>query len=338
MEQMRLGKTELLISRTGFGALPIQRVDFDTAQLLLRKAYNAGITFFDTANMYSDSEEKIGYALADVRKEIIIASKSGATNRKAVLEHIDLSLKRMKTGYIDILQLHNPEVLPDNEDPESSYAALVEAKKKGKIRFIGITCHKYDNAVKAIESGLYDTVQYPLSLISSDRELQIIDLCKKHDIGLIAMKALCGGIISNASAAFTFLRQFENLVPIWGVQREEELDEFLSLEANPPDLDEKMKAIIEKDRSQLSGDFCRGCGYCMPCPEDIQINWVARMPLLLRRAPTAAFLTEVWQEKMKRTEACTECGQCIEQCPYDLDTPRLLKEAYEDYKTFLKEE
>ncbi len=337
MQTMRLGRTGLIIGRTGFGALPMQRVSFDEAKLLLVKAYGAGVTFFDTARGYSDSEEKIGYALSGVRSRIVIATKTFATDRKGLLDHLAVSLKNMKTDYVDILQLHNPKDLPDVNDPESSWAGLMEAKKKGMIRFAGISSHIAVTATKAVQSGLFDTLQYPLSSISADADLAIIGLCRQHDVGLIAMKGMVGGLLTDARSAFAFLRQFDNVVPIWGVQRERELDEFLALDANPPKLDAEILARIEKDRRELAGDFCRACGYCLPCPAGIPIPFAARMGLLLRRMPWQQFMSDEWNEKMHRIEKCTDCGRCRRHCPYGLDTPALLTKMLANYDAFVAE-
>ncbi|MBX4270545.1 aldo/keto reductase [Clostridium estertheticum] len=334
MDKIKLGRTNLMVTRSGFGALPVQRVSFDEAKNILRKAYDNGINFFDTARAYSDSEEKIGYSLADVRKNIIIATKTHAKDRKTLLEHLQTSLKNLKTDYIDIYQLHNPDVLPDPKDPEGLYAGLLEAKKKGLIRFIGITNHKLKNAMDAAASGLYDTIQFPLCSLSSDDDLLLIKECKKRNIGLIAMKALSGGLITDASSAFAFLRQFDNVVPIWGIQRETELDEFITLEKNPPLLDDVMWSIINKDRSELSGDFCRGCGYCLPCPAGIEIPTSARISLLLKRAPYQGFLDDIFKEKMELINNCINCGHCKNHCPYKLDTPNLLKRELKNYSEF----
>ncbi|NIA22150.1 MAG: aldo/keto reductase [Anaerolineaceae bacterium] len=336
MKKVRLGRTNLMVTRTAFGALPIQRASLDEAKLLLRKAFQAGINFFDTARAYSDSEEKIGCALGDLpRQEIIIATKTHAADRRGVLAHLATSLRNMKTDYVDILQLHNPKELPDPDHAESTYAGLVEARKKGLVRFIGTTNHRRSVALAALESDLYDTLQFPLSSISSDEDLALAAICKQKDVGLIAMKALSGGLLTNAASAFAFLRQYQNVVPIWGVQTESELDEFVALEADPPAMDEAMKAGIETDRMELAGDFCRGCGYCLPCPVEIPINMAARMSLLLRRAPYQEFLSDQWRRKMHRIDDCTECRQCTERCPYGLDIPTLLKKMLEDYDQFL---
>ncbi|MBV7271335.1 aldo/keto reductase [Clostridium sp. PL3] len=334
MDKIKLGRTNLMVSRSGFGALPIQRVSFEESKKILLKAYENGINFFDTARMYTDSEEKIGYALSEVRKDIIIATKSHAKDKKSLLDSLQTSLKNLKTDYIDIFQLHNPDELPNSKDPESIYSGLLEAKKKGLIRFIGITNHKISNALNAADSGLYDTIQFPLSSLSADTDLKLIKECKKRDIGVIAMKALSGGLITNVASTFTFLRQFDNVVPIWGIQRESELDEFLSLEKNPPLLDEAMWDIINKDRTELAGDFCRGCGYCMPCPAGIEIPTSARITLLLGRSPFKPFLSDEFKEKMNLINDCMECGQCKSHCPYKLDTPNLLKKELKNYEEF----
>lgn len=332
MKKIRLGRTELMVTASSFGALPIQRREMADAVRILRKAYESGINYFDTANAYSDSEQKIGEALSDVRHDIIISTKSGASDKKGLLAHIELSLKRLKTDYIDLLQLHNPAVLPDPDDPDSLYGGLLEAKQKGYIRFIGITNHRLHVATDAVLSGKYDTLQFPFSLIADPKEIELAELAHAHDMGFIAMKALAGGLINNASEAFAFIKQYPFVVPIWGIQRESELDEFISLENNPPVLDDAMRALFETDKKALSGNFCRGCGYCLPCPAEIEIPTAARMSLFLRRSPQAPWLTDEMNEKMLRIENCLHCESCKSRCPYGLDTPTLLAQNLEDYK------
>jgi len=177
-------------------------------------------------------------------------------------------------------------------------------------------------------------MQFPLSSLSADVDLELIKECKKEDVGLIAMKALSGGLITNAASTFAFLRQFDTVVPIWGIQRETELDEFLALEKNPPVLDETIWTVINKDRAELAGDFCRGCGYCLPCPAGIEIPIQARISLLLRRAPYEPFIEDSFKEKMKLINDCIECGHCRNNCPYKIDTPNLLKRELKNYNEF----
>jgi predicted aldo/keto reductase-like oxidoreductase len=334
MDKIRFGRTNLLVSRSGFGAIPIQRISFDEAKQVLRKAYDQGINFFDTARGYSDSEEKIGYALSDVRKEIILATKSPATDKKGLFQDLETSLNNLRTDYIDILQVHNPKSVPAPNGADELYDGLLAAKAKGMIRFIGLTNHRLNVAMEAVASDWYDTIQYPLNFLSSAKELALITVSQQHDVGVIAMKALSGGLITKAALPFAFLRQYANVVPIWGIQHEAELDEILAFEQAPPPLDAKMWALIEQERAALSGAFCRGCGYCMPCPVDIPINMAARMSLLMSRMPYQPFLKDDWKAKMELIAECTECGQCKAQCPYELDTPNLLKRQLTAYREF----
>lgn len=334
MEKIRLGRTNLLVTKNGFGALPIQRRDMEDAKKILRKAYDGGINYFDTARVYSDSEEKIGEALSSVRENIIISTKTMSTSVEGFWRDLETSLSLMKTDYIDIYQFHNPSFCPKPGDGTGLYEAMLEAKEKGLIRFIGFTNHRLKVAEEAVLSGLYDTLQFPFSYLAGEKEEALVRLCEEKDVGFICMKALAGGLITRSDAAYAYLAKFP-VAPIWGIQKESELDEFLSYNENVPTLTDEIKALIEHDRAELMGDFCRGCGYCMPCPVGIEINNCARMSLLLRRSPAASHLTEEGQAKMKKIEDCIECGKCRSLCPYGLDTPKLLKKNYEDYKTFL---
>jgi uncharacterized protein len=337
MEKMRLGRTGLSVSRSGFGCIPIQRLGFEEAGRLLRKAYDAGIDFFDTARGYTDSEEKIGAALSGVRKDIVLATKTPATKRADAERDLDTSLRNLKTDYIDVYQLHNPKEPPDPSDEGSAYAAARDAKKKGKVRFIGITNHRLDAATKAAGSGLFDTVQFPFSFLSSEKDIDLVRLCVEKDLGFIAMKALSGGLITDVRPSFAFLRQFPNVLPIWGLQRESELDEFVALEKDPPALYGELLEKMEKDRKELSGAFCRGCGYCLPCPAGIPINMAARISFFLTRSLPGRHLTEDWKNQMLRINDCTECGSCSSKCPYGLETPKLLKSQLEWYLKYYDE-
>ncbi len=336
MTNVTLGSTGITVNRNGFGALPIQRVTLDVAKKILRKAYDNGINFYDTARSYSDSEMKLGEGLSDVRENIYIATKTPSTTVEGFWNDLETSLKLLKTDYIDIYQFHNPSFCPKPGDGTGLYEAMLEAKAQGKIRHIGITNHRVTVAKEAVESGLYETLQFPFSYLASEKDEELVRLCKEKNVGYICMKALSGGLITHSDAAYAYLAQFDNVLPIWGVQRESELDEFISYNDNPPVMTNKIKALIENDRKELAGDFCRGCGYCMPCPKGIQINQCARMSQMIRRAPSAEWLSEYWQKEMARTEECISCGACTKKCPYSLNTPVLLKKNYEDYKTFLK--
>lgn len=330
-DKVTLGRTGITVTKNAFGALPIQRVTQGEAVRLLRKAYEAGVRFFDTARSYTDSEEKLGEAFAGIREQVYIATKTNKRTAEGFWADLEISLRNLRTDYIDLYQFHNPPFCPMPGDGSGLYEAMLEAKAQGKIRHIGITNHRLAVAQQAIESGLYETLQFPFSYISGEQELALVRGCAAADMGFIAMKGLSGGLITNSAAAYAFEAQFENVLPIWGVQRESELDEFLSYIHNPPRLTPALQAVIDRDRAELCGEFCRGCGYCMPCPAGIEINTCARMSLLLRRSPSAAHLSEAGQARMKKIEGCLHCGRCKEKCPYGLDTPALLARNYEDY-------
>lgn len=335
MDYVTLGRTGIKVCKNGFGALPIQRISFDDAKEILLHAYNSGINFFDTARFYTDSEEKIGYALSDVRDKIYIATKTAAQNADDFWKDLNTSLNNMKTDYIDIYQFHNPSFCPKPNDGTGLYEAMLEAKAQGKIRFIGLTNHRLAVAQEAIDLGLYDTIQFPFCYLATDKDIAIVENCKKNNLGFIAMKGLSGGLITNSAAAYAFMAQYDNVLPIWGVQRMSELNEFLSYNTNPPSVTGEIKELIDNDRKMLAGEFCRGCGYCMPCPVGIEINNCARMSLLLRRSPSELQLTPAVQAKMKKIENCLHCNQCKSKCPYGLDTPKLLEENYKDYVEIL---
>lgn len=334
MVNVRLGRTGIIVNKNGFGALPIQRIPMKDAVRLLHKAYDGGMRFYDTARMYTDSEEKLGAAFSDRREHIKISSKTGAVTADGFWKDLETTLHNLKTDHLDLYQFHNPSFCPKPGDESGIYDAALEAKEKGMILHIGITNHRLNVAREAIESGLYETLQFPFCYLSGEQELSLLEACQKQDMGFLSMKALSGGLIVNAAAAYAFQAQYETL-PLWGIQKEEELDQFLSFINDPPVMNPELSAVIEKDRKELLGDFCRGCGYCMPCPAGIEINNCARMSLLLRRSPAQPYLTEAWQAKMKLIEDCKHCESCKKKCPYGLDTPNLLKKNYEDYKEVL---
>lgn len=334
MKKVRLGRTELMVTKTAFGALPVQRIGHADAKALLRRAYDSGINYFDTANAYTDSEEKIGEALSDVRHNIVISTKSGGGDKKTVQSHIEESLRRLKTDYIDLFQFHNPAQLPDINDPDGSFAAALEAKQKGYVRHIGITNHRLKVALAAVDSGNFETMQFPFCYLSSGKDVDLVNRCKAADMGFIAMKGLSGGMLNNAAACYAFMQGYDNVVPIWGVQHEWELDQWLELTEENQQLTPALQAVIDHDRKELAHNFCRSCGYCLPCSAGIDIPQAARMAMLLRRSPYQPYMTDEWYAKMHKIEDCIHCDVCKSRCPYELDTPELLQAMLKDYDAF----
>ena len=334
MEKIRLGKTDLMVTKASFGALPIQRISREDAVKLVRRAYEAGINYFDTANAYTDSEEKLGEALHDVRQNVVISTKSAGKDKKTVQAHIEQSLRSLRTDYIDLFQFHNPAELPDINDPDGPFAAALEAKEKGYIRHIGITNHRLKVAHAAIDSGNFETLQFPFCYLATEKDLELVELCRQHDMGFIAMKGLSGGLLNNAEACYAFMRQHPTVVPIWGIQHEWELDQWLDLVKRDPHLTPELQAVIDHDRKELAGDFCRSCGYCLPCTVGIDIPQAARMAQLLRRSPYQPYMSDEWHAKMRKIEDCIHCDVCRSRCPYGLDTPALLQKQLVDYDAF----
>lgn len=338
MREITLGSTGITTCQNAFGALPLQRDDKETAVAILRRAYEGGMTFFDTARAYSDSEEKVGEAFYGMREKIFIATKTMAKTPEQFREQLETSLEMLKTDYIDIYQFHCVSQCYRPGDGTGMYECMLKAKEQGKIRHIGVTAHNIEIAMECVQSGLYETMQFPFCYLSSEKEIALVNACREANMGYIAMKGLAGGLIRDSKAAMAFMSQFDNVLPIWGIQRMSELEEWLAFMDETPEYTDEIRAYVKREKEELAGDFCRGCGYCMPCPVGIQINNCARMSLMLRRAPSKAWLTEQMQAEMMKIEDCLHCGQCASKCPYELNTPELLARNLEDYKKVLSGE
>ena len=336
MEKMILGRTGLEISRSGFGALPIQRVSFEEAARLLNRALDAEINYIDTARAYSDSEAKIGAGVGNRRSEFFIATKTHAKTGEALKKDLETSLRELKTDVIDVYQFHNPGFVPVPGGEDGLYDAAVQARREGKIRFIGITQHSIERAFQAVNSGLYDTMEYPFNHLSTERDRELVRLCSEKNVGFVAMKALSGGLVTDARLPFVFLREYANVVPIWGFQKMEELNQIIDMEQNPPVRTDEIDRLIERDRRELSGAFCRSCGYCLPCPADIKIPQANRMMQLLGRAVWQNYVTPEWQCEMEKIENCVHCGACAKRCPYGLKPYESMREQLKGYREFVK--
>ena len=330
MASITLGRTGIRTESCGFGALAIQRISESESIRLMRRAFDGGMTFFDTARCYTTSEDRLGLAFGHMRSRIILATKTMALTADEFWADLHESLKNLRTDCIDLYQFHNPPFCPRPGDGSGLYEAMLTAREQGKIRFIGLANHRLAVAEEAVSSGLYDTLQYPFNYLSTEAEIRLPALCERQNMGFLGMKSLSGGLLKHAAAAYAWIHSQGSVLPLFGIQRDHELDEFLSYLRRAPELNDEMMAVIEADRRQLTGDFCRGCGYCMPCPMGIDIPTCARASLLMRREPASIILSEEGLEKMKKVESCIRCGQCMKRCPYQLNTPDLLRRHYED--------
>lgn len=334
MQTYTLGKTGICVPKNAFGALPIQRISDEEAVKLLRRAYNGGMRFFDTARAYTDSEVKVGKAFAGMREKVFIASKTHAETPEAFWQDLQTTLRNLQTDHLDLYQLHCVKQCYRPGDGTGLYECLLEAKAEGKIRHIGITAHKIGVAEEIVESGLYETLQFPFSYLATERDLALVKKTEEAGMGFIAMKGLSGGLLTNAEACMAFMNEYP-VLPIWGIQRESELDEWLSFFEKDAEMTDEIRAFIEADRAALLGDFCRGCGYCAPCTAGIIINQCARMSQMIRRAPSAEWLSPYWQAEMAKIDRCVDCGVCMTRCPYELKIPALLKKNLADYRDIL---
>ena len=335
MRDVTLGVTGITVKQNAFGALPIQRISTEAAVAILRRAFEGGMRFFDTARAYTDSEEKLGIAFEAMREKVFIASKTMAETGDQLKKDLETSLKTLKTDYLDLYQLHCVPHCVKPGEGTGLYEALVWAKEQKMVRHIGVTAHKIGVAEELVKSGLYETLQYPFSYLATDRDIALVNSCKEENMGFLAMKGLSGGLLTNSAACMAFMAKFENVLPIWGIQRESELDEWLAFFEKDPARDPSLDAVIEADRKELIGGFCRGCGYCEPCTVEIQIHQCARISQMIRRAPSEAWLNEYWQKEMAKVDDCIDCGACMSRCPYGLPIPELLRKNRADYKAIL---
>ncbi len=328
MKIRELGKTGLKVSEIGFGGIPIIPLGVEEAVTVVRHSFDLGVTFFDTANMYGDSESKIGQALEQVRDRVVLATKTLDRSYEGAAGHIDQSLANLKTDRIDLYQIHNISKADDLEKILAKGGALEavrEAQAKGKIKVIGFSSHDIAMAISVCRMDLFATIQFPFNFIEHDPADELFKVAREHGMGIIAMKPLGGGLLERADLCFKFLQQHPDVIPIPGIQSREEIDEIAALYRSPVPLNETDQTKIEKIQSQLGKSFCHRCGYCLPCEQGVMITEVMAFRSMARRLePPIALM--IGQKAMDTVEACTECGECLEKCPYNLPIPDLLKE------------
>jgi predicted aldo/keto reductase-like oxidoreductase len=328
MKIKELGKTGLKVSELGFGGIPIIPLGVEEAVTVVRHCFDLGITFFDTANMYGDSESKIGQALEKVRGKVVLATKTLDQTYEGAAGHIDQSLENLKTDTIDLYQLHNISKEADLDQilaKDGALEAVKEAQAAGKIKVIGFSSHDIATATRICRMDLFSTIQFPFNFIEHDPADELFKAAKKSGMGIIAMKPLGGGLLERADLCFKFLQQFPDVIPIPGIQSREEMDEITALYQTPTPLSQTDRADIEKIQSQLGKRFCHRCGYCLPCEQGVMITEVMAFRSMARRlAPSIAVM--IGQKAMDSVELCTECGECLEKCPYSLPIPDVLRE------------
>ena len=337
MRKVRLGKTGLMVTRVGFGGIPIMRCSREEAVAVLRRALDLGINFIDTANGYGDSEEKIGEAIQGRRGQVILATKPLGRDAETFGKQAEASFQRMRTDYIELYQLHHVSKDRDLEQvlaPGGAYEVLRAMKEEGRIGAIGVTSHYAPVALKAMETGLFETVQIPLNFVGMEPIEEVLPAARRLDMGFIAMKPLGGGLLEDADVALRFLAQYEGVVPIPGIEREQELEEVVRIAEHPRPLTEADHRKMNRIRQELGRVFCHRCEYCQPCPQEIPISMVLNFRSFAKRMPAQRVLN-MMQDRMAKARTCTQCRECEDRCPYELPISSLVAEVVAAYDSFL---
>lgn len=333
MEKRRLGKTNLEVSVIGFGGIPIQRVDEDLAIKLLKESYNKGINFIDTARGYNQSEELIGIAVEKIgRENFIIATKSMKRDYIGMKEDVEISLKNLKTDYIDLYQFHNVrsmEELNTITSDNGALKALKEAKEKGLIKEIGITGHTPEILEKALDLGEFSTVQCPYNPVERQAE-ELFKKANDMEIGVIVMKPLAGGAITKGELSLRFIVDNPNVtVAIPGMESIEQINENSLVGIDMRKLTKEEEEELFGEANSLGAEFCRRCGYCLPCPQGIDIPVQFLMEGYYTRYNLKDWAQERYDAMENRATNCVECGQCEPRCPYNLPIRKMLKNVVE---------
>ena len=329
MEYKALGKTGLKVSRMGFGGIPIQRIDAAGTKTLIRQLYENGVNYIDTARGYTVSEEYLGEALDGLRKHFVLATKSMGRSKEEMARDIDISLKNLRTDYIDLYQVHNPNKaqLEQVMAPGGALEALKEAKAAGKIGHIGVTLHYIELFEMAIEFDWVETIMFPYSIVETQGEA-LIRKCAEKGIGFICMKPLAGGAIDDATAALRFVAANDAVsVVIPGMASPKEIQQNLAAVNDTSSLRLEEIASFERIRNLLGTQFCRRCNYCAPCSVGISIPNVFLMEGYYTRYNLKDWATLRYNNMEKKASDCIECGVCETRCPYHLPIRQMLKNA-----------
>lgn len=339
MEKIRLGKTNLMCSRIGFGGIPIQRVNEEEAIAVVRHCLDIGINFFDTATNYTTSEERIGKAIKGYRREdIIIATKSHARPPEALRKDLELSLKRLDIDYIDLYQFHDVRDGEDTEavlKPGGALDEVIKAQKEGLVRHIGVAAHRMVAGLELTRTGRFEVLQFPFNYITDEAKTELIPLCKEMDMGFLCMKSLSGGVLPNAPLGMKFLLDYPDILPIPGVSTIAEIDELVAvLDAGP--LTDADREEIERSKQEMGKQFCRRCDYCQPCPAGINISDIMYSHTIWKRMPLQKVFNSFFGKQLAQVMECIDCGLCEDRCPFDLSVREIMHRNYDLYLDYKK--
>lgn len=329
MQYRELGKTGLKISNMGFGGIPIQRIDAEGTKVLMQKLKAAGVNYVDTARGYTVSEEYLGYALEGIRQDFVLATKSMARDKEGMQKDIAISLKNLRTDYIELYQIHNPNAaqLEQVLAPGGALEALMEARTAGKIGHIGITLHDKDLFEKVLEFDWVETIMFPYNIVETQAQ-ELIDRCAEKNIGFIAMKPLAGGAIEDATLAMRFIGANPNVtVVIPGMADVSEVEQNIAAANDNSPLTEAELTAMQKIRDELGTNFCRRCNYCQPCTAGINISGSFLFEGYYNRYGLQDWAKGRYLAMPKTASDCVDCGLCEERCPYNLPIREMLKKV-----------
>ena len=335
MQKTGLGRTNLKVSRVGIGGIPIQRPPEKEAIKIIQHAIDSGINLIDTSIGYGESEIRIGKAIVGRRDDVIVITRTSATDGERMKQHLERSLKQLQTDYIDVYEMHNISTTERYEQVMAkggSLEAMQKAKEEGIIGFLGFTSHCMETMLKAVKSEAFDVILFPFNFVNNEAAKELVPLTKKLDIGFTAMKPFAGGRLTDANLVLKYLLQFDNVVPVPGVQKKEEVDQIIEVVNGSWDLSEQDEQRMEEIRKELGTKFCQWCDYCKPgCPEEIDIPMVINAELMWKLWPEER-MREWYKGLGEAAENCADCGTCEEACPYQLPIREMLEKGI----TYLK--
>jgi predicted aldo/keto reductase-like oxidoreductase len=328
MEKVRLGRTNLIVTKLGWGGIPIQRADEREAVSVIRAVIEMGVDLLDTARAYTNSEHRIGLALQRTDRPVILSSKSLVRTAK-IYNEVHESLKQMKVKKVNIYHLHGVSDFEDYEKvmaPGGAYEGLMRARDEGLVDHIGITSHNLNVLERAMRDGYFDVIMACYSFLEPDAAQKVFPLAKEKDIGMLAMKPFSGGVIEEAGPALRFVLSTANIVPIPGSETLEKARENWKIFTEGGSLTDKDKERIEAIKKEFNQQFCRRCDYCQPCTEKINIQFAVGLKTIIKRFGPHVQELKWMMDLIEKARNCSECGECLPRCPYQLPIPDMIKE------------
>lgn len=327
-QRIILGKTGLEVYRLGLGGIPIQRVAENEAVKTVRHAVECGVDFIDTARAYTTSEEVIGKALVQTSKQVVIATKSHARTADGIRKDIEISLKNLRRDYIHIYQCHYVKDEADYKKIIGRGGALegmCRARDEALIGHIGFSTHSLDLADRILDDDVFETVMVCFSFLEPQAKKKVIPKAIEKNVAVITMKPFSGGVIDNARLSLKYVLSQPGIVAIPGVETQDLFDENWTVFSGDYQLTAAERQAIDEIRNRCDKSFCRRCDYCQPCTEDIPIQIVLGIRYAVKRFGDGFLLTGWGKDAVNKARQCTECGECMTRCPYELPIPELIK-------------